>query len=82
MLHFERKRLKAVKEAEAKSQNVWTGNFEDAVRVKIYHALKDAGDGADAWIAACNAAQRRLATPGIVVLCGRKPRTFAGRSRA
>jgi hypothetical protein len=60
MLQFERQRQKAVAEAEAKGQKIWTGTFDNAVRTKIFHALKDAAEGADAFAIACDAAQRRL----------------------
>ena len=60
MLHFERKRQKAIAEAETKGMNLWTGTFEEAVRVKIFHALQDAADGLDASMITCDAAQRRL----------------------
>ena len=42
MLHFERKRLKAIGEAEAKGEDVWTSKFNQPVRVKIAYALQHA----------------------------------------
>ncbi len=60
MLHVERQRLKAVAEAEAKGQKVWTETFDNAVRIKIFHAMKEAAAGGDAFTIACEAAQQTL----------------------
>jgi hypothetical protein len=42
MLHFERKRLKEIAAAEAGGKSFGTSKFEEAVRVKIFHALRHA----------------------------------------